>query len=97
MRRERAYPGSRHSSASIAKKEFTDSVSRKLLAYALNRSLQLSDESLIEGMEARLAANDYRFDSLVEAIVTSPQFLNRRVPDPIETSKVERTNEKDVR
>ncbi len=29
-------------------------------------------------MNARLAANGYRFSALVDAIVTSPQFLNRR-------------------
>ena len=32
-------------------------------------------------MQTRLAANGYRFASLVETIVTSPQFLNRRNPD----------------
>jgi hypothetical protein len=61
--------------------EFVNSISRKLLAYALDRSLQLSDESLIE----RMAAHDLHFQSLIETIVTSPQFLNKRVslgPDP---------------
>jgi hypothetical protein len=62
-------------------KEFVDNLSRKLLAYALNRSLQLSDESIIERMEARLAADENRFNSLVETIVASPQFLNKRIPD----------------
>jgi hypothetical protein len=61
--------------------DFVDNLSRKLLAYALNRSLQLSDESVIERMKTRLLAKEYRFDSLVETIVTSPQFLNTRVPD----------------
>ena len=31
-----------------------------------------------------MAANGYRFSSLVETIVTSPQFLNKRNPDPRE-------------
>ena len=61
--------------------EFLDNLCRKLLAYALDRSLQLSDEPLIEQMQTRLAANGYRFTSLVETIVTSPQFLNKRNPD----------------
>jgi len=60
-------------------KEFVENLSRKLLSYSLNRSLQLSDESLIERMENQLLANDYRFNSLVETIVTSPQFLNKRI------------------
>ncbi|HEY3939221.1 MAG TPA: DUF1592 domain-containing protein [Bryobacteraceae bacterium] len=60
--------------------QFVANLSRKLLGYSLDRSLQMSDDPLIERMESRLAANDYRFDSLVETIVTSPQFLNRRIP-----------------
>jgi hypothetical protein len=61
--------------------EYLENISRKLLAYALNRSLQLSDEPMIERMQARLAANGYRFGTLVETIVTSPQFLNKRNPE----------------
>ena len=59
-------------------KEFVEGLCRKLLSYALNRSLQLSDEPLIDRMEASLAAKQSRFDTLIEAIVTSPQFLNKR-------------------
>lgn len=59
-------------------KDFTDNLSRKLLAYALGRSLQLSDEPAIERMQTSLTANGYRFSPLVETIVTSPQFLNKR-------------------
>jgi mono/diheme cytochrome c family protein len=61
-------------------KEFVGNLSRKMLVYALNRSLQLSDESLIDSMQQQLAANGYKFHALIETIVTSPQFLNRRVP-----------------
>src|SRR5208283_4289004 len=53
--------------------EFVKSLSRRLLGFALNRSLELPDEALIERMETRLRANEYRFDSLVETIVTSPE------------------------
>lgn len=73
-------------------KEFVSNLCRKLLVYSLGRSLQLSDESLIERMESQLAAKDYRFDSLVETIVTSPQFLNRRIldaPDELQSRKTE--------
>jgi len=64
---------------------FVDNLSRKLLSYALNRSLQLSDESLIDRMETKLPAKEYRFDWLVETIVASPQFLKARNPDSRET------------
>src|SRR5437773_815186 len=59
-------------------KDFTDNLSRKLLAYGLGRSLQLSDEPAIERMQVKLAANGYSFTPLVETIITSPQFLNKR-------------------
>ena len=65
---------------------FIENFSRKLLAYALNRSLQLSDEAVVERMETRLAARENRFSSLIDTIVTSPQFLNRRNPEPREKS-----------
>ena len=60
-------------------KEFVNSLSRRLLAFALNRSLQLSDESLLERMQSELKARDYRFQSLIETVIMSPQFLNKRV------------------
>jgi hypothetical protein len=59
-------------------KDFIDNLSRKLLAFSLGRSLQLSDEPLIERMQTRLAASGYRLTPMVDLIVTSPQFLNKR-------------------
>lgn len=58
--------------------DFLDNVSRKLLAYALGRSLMLSDDIAIDAMRAKLAKDGYRFDSLIESIVTSSQFRNKR-------------------
>ena len=58
--------------------EFIDNLCRKLLSFALGRSLLLSDEQLLSEMRSKLAANDDRFGVLVESIVTSPQFLNKR-------------------
>jgi hypothetical protein len=59
--------------------DFLDNLSRKLLVYALGRSLMLSDELLIDRMRARLAKQDFRISALVETIVTSPQFLTKRI------------------
>jgi hypothetical protein len=55
-----------------------DNLCRKLLAYALNRTLLPSDERLLREMRGKLDAGGHRFSALVEAIVTSPQFLNQR-------------------
>jgi hypothetical protein len=68
-------------------KDFIDNLSRKLLAFALGRSLQLSDEPMIGQMQAKLIANDYRFTPLVETIVSSPQFLNQRRVDAQQQTK----------
>jgi hypothetical protein len=58
--------------------DYLDTVSRKLWAYALNRSPILPDDVLLQQMRAQLRANRYRFSTLVETIVTSSPFLNRR-------------------
>jgi hypothetical protein len=62
-------------------KDFLDNFSRKLLLYALGRSPLLSDEPLIQRMNTALVASGYRVSALIETIVTSPQFLNRRSAD----------------
>lgn len=61
--------------------DFLDNLCRKMLSYALGRSVMLSDENLIHEMAAKLAASG-RFSDLIERIVTSPQFLNKRSHDP---------------
>jgi mono/diheme cytochrome c family protein len=62
-------------------KQFLANLCRKLLAYAIGRSLQLSDEPTIAVLQTRLAANGYRLASLVEVIVSSPQFRTKRAAD----------------
>lgn len=62
--------------------QFTDNLCRKLLSYSLSRSLQLSDEGLIDAMKTNLAANGDRFDSMIETVVLSPQFRNKRTVAP---------------
>jgi hypothetical protein len=59
--------------------DFVKNLSRQLLAYALGRSLQLSDESTIDAMRAKLVKDGYRFDSLIESIVSSFQFRHKRI------------------
>ena len=47
-----------------------------------------------EKMKARLMANGYRFDSLVETIVSSPQFLNKRNTEITQNKRTESTPKK---
>jgi hypothetical protein len=50
----------------------------------------LSDEPTIQRMETRLAPSGYRFSTLLEIAVTSPQFLNRRNTSLIEKPDIQR-------
>jgi len=59
-------------------RDFVRGFTGKLLAYALGRSLALSDEVLIDQIGAELARSGYRFETVVAGIVTSRQFLNKR-------------------
>jgi hypothetical protein len=59
--------------------EFVDNLCRKLLAYGLGRSLLPSDDETIDAMKKKLQSDGHHFGGLVETIVTSPQFLNKRV------------------
>ncbi|MGB0742672.1 MAG: DUF1588 domain-containing protein, partial [Planctomycetaceae bacterium] len=58
--------------------DFLDHLCRSMLSYALGRSLQLSDEPLIVKLKHELNANEFRFQVLIESIVTSSQFLSRQ-------------------
>lgn len=58
--------------------DFVDNLCRKLLTFGLGRSLLLSDDLLVDAMRQNLQDNDYKFSSLIETIVLSPQFLKRR-------------------
>jgi hypothetical protein len=51
---------------------------RKLIGYSLGRSVQLSDQPLLEQLLADLEANDFRFSVALEGIVQSPAFRSIR-------------------
>jgi hypothetical protein len=51
---------------------------RKLLGYALGRSVSVSDDPLLDELTNRSKEPEFGVVNAIEAIVTSPQFLNRR-------------------
>ena len=61
--------------------DYVENLTRKMLAFALSRSLLLSDEPLIEQARMSLEDHDFRFGALIETIIASSQFRNRRNPD----------------
>jgi hypothetical protein len=60
------------------KDEFLRNFCRKFLGYALGRSVQLSDEPLIDEMLTRLRAGDFRVSAVLETILRSKQFRYHR-------------------
>lgn len=58
---------------------FVRRLCRKLLGYSLGRSVQPGDRPLLDAIEDRLRSTDGRFSTIIEGIVTSPQFCSLRV------------------
>jgi hypothetical protein len=58
--------------------DFVRGLVGKLLAYALGRSLAPSDEPLIRHIAGRLGGGGCCFETVIESIVTSRQFLHKR-------------------
>jgi len=58
--------------------DFVRGFTSKLLAYALGRSLALSDDVLIEEIGSKLGKDGCCFETVIDSIVTSRQFLNKR-------------------
>jgi hypothetical protein len=67
--------GLRRYLAGTRRNDFLRQFARKLLGYALGRSVQLSDKPLLEKI---IALEEPRIADVIEAIVLSPQFRNIR-------------------
>ncbi len=67
--------------SSVRRDSFVRQFSRKLLGYALGRSVQLSDEPLMTEIQDALKAKDYHILAAIEAIVKSRQFREIRGQD----------------
>jgi hypothetical protein len=61
--------------------DFLRQFCRKLLGYALGRSVQLSDKPLLDTMLRELVSHDFRVSTAIELIVQSPQFREVRGRD----------------
>ncbi len=63
------------------REEFLRNFCRKLLGYALGRSVEVSDERLLDEVLKSLERADFRFSAAVATIAQSSQFLNQRGRD----------------
>ena len=59
------------------KDQFARALVVKVLAYGLGRSLEFTDEPIIDDLSSDFAEHDYRLDHLITSIVNSKLFLSR--------------------
>jgi hypothetical protein len=62
--------------------QFAQTFTEGLMTYATGRKLEYYDMPTVRRIVHGAAATDYRFSSLVQAVVKSDQFRMRRVPQP---------------
>jgi hypothetical protein len=82
-------PGGKHFSspkelkAIVAERvdDFSRNLVQRLLAYALCRRLDGYDEVVVDDLMQEIAADGYRMQTLISAIVTSYPFTHRRIPE----------------
>jgi hypothetical protein len=65
---------------------FTETLTRKLLIYALGRGLESSDDVAVKKIVRQTTTNNHRFSSLILGIVNSEPFQKRRGVEPQELS-----------
>ena len=75
--------------------QFVQTLTERLMTYALGRSLDYRDMPTVRAIVRQAAAENYRFSAIVWGIVTSDQFLMQGVPlpdlatDPVAARSVE--------
>ncbi len=61
--------------------DFRKTLTQKFVGYALGRSLQLSDQPLLEELQNDLAKNNDDMTKIIERVILSPQFRTVRCRD----------------
>ena len=60
------------------KTQFTHTLTDRLLTYALGRGVERTDKCNLDSMTKTVENKGYKFSAIVEAVVTSPPFRERR-------------------
>ena len=58
-------------------KQFSAALVSKLLSYSLGRSLEFSDEEIVEELTDQFIRNDYKLSGLIHSIVDSENFQSK--------------------
>jgi len=73
--------------------QFVQTITRKLMTYALGRTVDYSDMPTVRAIVREAAKDNYRFESILMGIVESPQFQQQMIPQssgapPVKTAAV---------
>ena len=74
---------------------FLTNVADKMLTYAVGRGMEYDDMPLVRSVVRDAEADDYRFHSLISAVVASDAFQMNTAPDAEQTASVETDAETD--
>jgi hypothetical protein len=66
--------------------QFVQTFTEGLLTYAMGRTQEYYDMPTVRRIVRESASKDYKFSSIVNAIVKSDQFRMRRVPQPAQSA-----------
>jgi hypothetical protein len=66
--------------------EFTRGLAEKMLTYALGRGVESYDRLALQSLVRQTAAADFRLQALVQAIVQSAPFQQRRGEAPVKST-----------
>jgi len=75
------------------KEAFTRSLVEHLLTYSLGRDLSFADDEAIDSIIGNVEKRDYRFQAVLEEVVTSPLFTQETVPTELAISRTSRSIE----
>lgn len=64
------------------KKQFVQTLSERLLTYALGRGIGVSDQCFVDEVTEATVNNNYKMGAMIGAIVTSDAFTKRRTTGP---------------
>ena len=78
----RGRPGSKKILVSNYRDQFEDTVTEKLLTYALGRGLEYYDKPAVRSIMRQAERDNFRISALIGAIVKSTPFQMRRTPEP---------------
>jgi hypothetical protein len=67
--------------------QFVQSFVEGLLTYSMGRAHEHYDMPTVRKIVHDAAAKDYRFSTIVQAVVKSDQFKMRRVPQPVQSAR----------